>query len=845
MKIIGKAISCLLACCVLIASMPTYALALSTNELYSKQEAVAVASSSNRCGENLTWQYENHTLTISGTGDMTDWSAWEDTPWAILGDDIRQIIIEKGVTSIGSYAFSGCPNLERVYFPESVTKVSVRGLNNNNHFSILYEGYLYEWERIDKVVNGENTSISPSAYSYMNRYFVDPIIYNDSSDTDVKPSEGFELSNEQLAHVKHALGIPEGLDVQVSIGDRITYWDAAGMWLVDISFYYNGEMVAGALFNADTLELGRNITMYSGDTDIYETAEDAEFRLYLNTASNCIANGSSTEMYAGLFVDDNLYTNSAEGSYDISVSDSRVVRITADGWSDTLGQLYRLEALQPGSVTVTITDTQAGVSGTLDLRIADSEMVYTFDSVPEMTIEDGKTTNFYDFSGLVVDGFQYTERADGHYDVNMTIYNTLDLYAAVTAYDKDGNIYDYDVVDKFKSMDSSFVDSVSSLIKETGDLFYLLGNERYYSGESISEKTDISIKVPKGGYLEITNNAQSVVPLIANATGIMVDFIVSYGDLALDVGKTLDKKWIAEQVLEDAFSKDYLKSAMVSAIQDTAKDELMNGNWSVTGFRDGIQSFFDALTSAGFNLMESITRKTASAAGIASITESAVMNIIPTGHLIDLLYSGSDVGELVIETMAFLKSFERPTGIYIQPEGFTDISTDAYYYDAVQWAVDQEITAGTSDLTFGPDDACTRSQAVTFLWRAAGSPEPSYSGVQFSDVQGSAYYYDAALWAIDQEITFGVQSTSFAPDASCNRAQIATFIYRAAGSPETQAVNSFSDVEDDVYYTDAINWVTEQGIATGTSETTFSPNEPCTRAQIVTFLYRANEKGIF
>lgn len=268
MKIIGKAISCLLACCVLIASMPTYALALSTNELYSKQEAVAVASSSNRCGENLTWQYENHTLTISGTGDMTDWSAWEDTPWAILGDDIRQIIIEKGVASIGSYAFSGCPNLERVYFPESVTKVSVRGLNNNNHFSILYEGYLYEWERIDKVVNGENTSISPSAYSYMNRYFVDPIIYNDSSDTDVKPSEGFELSNEQLAHVKHALGIPEGLDVQVSIGDRITYWDAAGMWLVDISFYYNGEMVAGALFDAYTLELGRNITMYSGNTDI-------------------------------------------------------------------------------------------------------------------------------------------------------------------------------------------------------------------------------------------------------------------------------------------------------------------------------------------------------------------------------------------------------------------------------------------------------------------------------------------------------------------------------------------------------------------------------------------------
>src|SRR5699024_12175006 len=114
--------------------------------------------------------------------------------------------------------------------------------------------------------------------------------------------------------------------------------------------------------------------------------------------------------------------------------------------------------------------------------------------------------------------------------------------AAVTAYDKDGNIYDYAVADKFRSMDSSFVDSVSSLIKQTGDLFYLLDNERYYSGESISKKTDISIEVPKGGYLEISNNAQSVVPLIANATGIMVDFISAYGELALDIGKTLDSK---------------------------------------------------------------------------------------------------------------------------------------------------------------------------------------------------------------------------------------------------------------------------------------------------------------
>ena len=527
------------------------------------------------------------------------------------------------------------------------------------------------------------------------------------------PLEGYaaqsSFTQSELEGISSSLNVPESLDVEITQSDPY-YWEAGERWLVQVTVTYQGITVAGAAVDASTGELIRNILTYS--------APSAAFRFYLDTASNCLANGSSAEMYAGLFVNNVLYHDASEGSYTISVSDSSVVRITQDGWSDTLGQHYLLEALQPGSVSVTITDPRAGVSGTLELHVVDAELVYTFDTVPEMTIEDGKTTNFYDFSGLVVDDLRYTKSADGHYDVKMTIYNTLDRYAAVTVYDKDGNIYDYAVVDKFKSMDSSFVDTVTSLIKQTGDLFYLLDNERYYSGESISKKTDISIEVPEGGYLEISNNAQSVVPLIANATGIMVDFITSFGELALDIGKTLDSKWIAEQVLEDALSKDYLKSAMVSAIQDAAKNELMNGNWSATGFRDGMQSFFDTLTRSGFDLMETITRKIASAAGIASLTESAVMNIIPTGPLIDLLYSGSDAAELVIEAMVFYKSFERPVGIYIiQPDGFTDISTDAYYYDAVEWAVAQDITSGTSGTTFSPESDCTRAQIVTFLYR--------------------------------------------------------------------------------------------------------------------------------
>lgn len=194
----------------------------------------------------------------------------------------------------------------------------------------------------------------------------------------------------------------------------------------------------------------------------------------------------------------------------------------------------------------------------------------------------------------------------------------------------------------------------------------------------------------------------------------------------------------------------------------------------------------------------------------------------------------------IVGNMAFCKSFERPAGIYIQPEGFTDISADAYYYDAVQWAVDQEITTGTSDLTFGPDDTCTRAQAVTFLWRAAGAPAPSDDRNPFRDVGADAYYHDAVLWAVENGITSGTGDAVFSPDESCSRAQIVTFLYRQAGSPSVGG-GSFTDVQPDSYYAPAVRWAVAQDITSGTSGTTFSPESDCTRAQIVTFLYRDAE----
>lgn len=169
---------------------------------------------------------------------------------------------------------------------------------------------------------------------------------------------------------------------------------------------------------------------------------------------------------------------------------------------------------------------------------------------------------------------------------------------------------------------------------------------------------------------------------------------------------------------------------------------------------------------------------------------------------------------------------------------FTDVYAEDYYYDAVLWAVQKGITGGMSDTLFAPNAACLRAQIVTFLWRTAGSPEPKSTNHPFADVPSGSYYEKAVLWAVENGITEGTSDTTFAPGTICTRAQGAALLYRAAGSPAVSGSASFTDVPADAYYADAVKWATEQGITKGISSTLFGPDETCTRAQIVTFLYR-------
>ena len=171
---------------------------------------------------------------------------------------------------------------------------------------------------------------------------------------------------------------------------------------------------------------------------------------------------------------------------------------------------------------------------------------------------------------------------------------------------------------------------------------------------------------------------------------------------------------------------------------------------------------------------------------------------------------------------------------------FSDVPSDAFFYDPVLWAVEQGITSGTSDTTFSPGDSCLRAHVVTFLWRAAGSPAPESVYNPFVDVKPTDFYYKAVLWAVEQGITTGTDATHFDPGGVCNRVQVVTFLHRSFGSPAVEGItNPFSDVPDGSWFAAPVLWAVENGITNGLSATEFGPGADCNRAQVVTFLYRA------
>lgn len=223
------------------------------------------------------------------------------------------------------------------------------------------------------------------------------------------------------------------------------------------------------------------------------------------------------------------------------------------------------------------------------------------------------------------------------------------------------------------------------------------------------------------------------------------------------------------------------------------------------------------------------------------IEETAAL-ILPAGYnLTDAAYKAMEV--VCGKDISIIFGVEEKEVTPDKPAvTFKDIKEGSFYYDSVYWAVRKDITQGIGDSLFNPEGTCTRAQVVTFLWRAAGEPKPETTKNPFVDVEEGAYYYDAVLWAYENGITLGLDGEHFDPEGACTRAQVVTFLWRVAEKPKAEtAKNPFEDVKKGDYYYDAVLWAYKNGITNGISDTQFQIDGTCKRAQAVTFLYRMYE----
>ena len=273
------------------------------------------------------------------------------------------------------------------------------------------------------------------------------------------------------------------------------------------------------------------------------------------------------------------------------------------------------------------------------------------------------------------------------------------------------------------------------------------------------------------------------------------------------------------------------------------KDVTVKANWVYNGGSSGGgYTYYTIKATAGVNGSISPT-------GNVSVREGSdqTFTITPNkGYAVaKVLIDSKNVGAVKSYTFENVKKNHTIEVVFMKASGnpqtgvFVDVPEGSYYEEAVNWAVEKGITTGTDATHFSPDGICTRAQAVTFLWRAAGSPAAKSAVMPFTDVKAGSYYYDAVLWAVENGITKGTSDTMFSPDATCSRAQIVTFLWRSQKSPAAGTANPFIDVKASAYYADAVLWAVKEDVTKGTTNTTFSPDANCTRAQIVTFIWRA------
>ena len=736
------------------------------------EPASVIASGS--CGDNLTWTFtDDGVLSITGTGAMYDYGTGIDVraPWYDNHDAITSVSIGDGVTSIGSYAFYDCA---------AVTDFSVAG---GNPWFRSVDGVLYNYACtvLYAYPGGRETLFFTAPAS------VRTIEANAFSDTVNLLGVTLPAVTELRKSALHNCSVYNVCCPKLqTIGDGAF---AGCHNLAEFTFGPQVESIGGAAFVGCTgIEkltfmgsaptVGRRAFPTTLFADAYYPADDDTWTEEVRQSCGAPLNWVG---YAGL--PDGYYLIGPAGWTDEAVDLSNCFVLNyAQGNDDSSVDEYML--------TATLT---AG------------------DPIKVVKVFNGTINGWYP-NGT---GNEYT--VDAAHSGSVTIYFRSRYNSAWS--DFGGYIWiEPNVTEYGLRVDGTEVTSAN--------MSDILGNGIFsFDGESTLTVS--------GDYSSPASNDQ-LLPVIENygLDGLTVDLQGQLtGYLTLDRNTTICGT--GSLVLPADRGAIYGIRCRSLTVIDVTLDIHTSGTALWGWYNDSalvLENVTATLESGSANGRP--TPAVNAFSGGITLRKCSVVE--PTGAKVDEDGSGmicDEDGELV--NLVKIGRWENP---------FVDVKEGKYYYDPVLWAYyhDPQVTNGTDDTHFSPNKTCTRAQVVTFLWRAVGCPEPTVTTHSFVDVKSSAYYYKAMLWAVENNITTGTSATTFGPNKEATRAQVVTFIWRTLGSPEPETTDCpFTDLKPTASYYKAVLWAVENGITNGTTATTFSPNKTCTRGQVVTFLYNA------